>query len=80
MQKSFYPQFRGDCLGLFRKSYGLGIAFVGLKNSLPPLPGTMVLLQPNYCQPPGGWMDQSNASLVRDDLAAGFCEAVGLCK
>jgi len=34
---------------------------------LPPLPGKMTPLQPDHIQPPGGLMEQSNASLLRDD-------------
>ena len=33
---------------------------------LPPLPGKMTPLQPDHVQPPGGLMEQSNASLQRD--------------
>ena len=32
----------------------------------PPLPGKMTPLQPNQYHPPGGLMEQSNASLQRD--------------
>jgi len=50
----------------------LGVA--GIKDDLhylkvvqPPLPGKMTPLQPDHIQPPGGLMEQSNASLQRDD-------------
>ena len=33
----------------------------------PPLPGKMSPLQPDQYHPPGGLMEQSNASLQRDD-------------
>ena len=33
----------------------------------PPLPGKMTPLQPDQYHPPGGLMEQSNASLQRDD-------------
>lgn len=42
----------------------------------PPLPGKMTPLQPDYVQQPGGLMKQSNTTLQRDGLAAGFCKAV----
>lgn len=36
------------------------------EDSRPPLPGKMTPLQPNQYHPPGGLMEQSNASLQRD--------------
>jgi hypothetical protein len=42
------------------------LTLLPLAAPLPPLPGKMTPLQPDHIQPPGGLMEQSNASLQRD--------------
>jgi hypothetical protein len=56
----------GDTLAVLAARYSTTIEALRQVNPEPPLPGKMTPLQPDHVQPPGGLMEQSNASVQRD--------------